>query len=568
MTVSFRQDDRLHAENYTLRTQLEKIRSEGYLGKLIALHTEELAKKDRKIDLLEKKNIKLSEQRTADLSKIRSLEFDLSMAELEVADFKAQLKQKDKEKRALLEQIEQCHLMIQAQISGQEEVIQTQLADRDGIIQKLTAQINRDYTNSSIPSSQCMGHGTIHNGREKTGRKPGGQIGHQGHLRKKQVSSSKVNLGIPCACLSCAGKNLHPTGRSKTRQLIDLKVVVSATDFVSEEYRCEECGANFYAKFPSGLPNEVNYGPEVKSFSSFLNNYCNVSLDKTAETLWEMSGGAITISKGTLSNLSKEFSTRVSSPLNEIIKDLRQAPVIQTDATNARVSGKNAYIFVYANKNGKVYSAQAHKGIAALTGSPIDNYAGIAVHDHDISFYRFGAYHQECNVHVLRYLLDAAENEPHLSWHIRMRQLLLDMNRDRKVLLAAGVMSFDAETLTSHRRRYKEILDMADSEYALNPPTKYFKNGFNLAARLRKFQANHLLFLENFQVPFDNNLSERSLRVAKGKMKSAGTFRSMIRGMQRYCDFLSVAETSKCKDGRVYQTVRNIFGGEHDIWSI
>ena len=103
MTVSFRQDDRLHAENYTLRTQLEKIRSEGYLGKLIALHTEELAKKDRKIDLLEKKNIKLSEQRTADLSKIRSLEFDLSMAELEVADFKAQLKQKDKEKRALLE---------------------------------------------------------------------------------------------------------------------------------------------------------------------------------------------------------------------------------------------------------------------------------------------------------------------------------------------------------------------------------------------------------------------------------------------------------------------------------
>ena len=135
MTVSFRQDDRLHAENYTLRTQLEKIRSEGYLGKLIALHTEELAKKDRKIDLLEKKNIKLSEQRTADLSKIRSLEFDLSMAELEVADFKAQLKQKDKEKRALLEEIEQCHLMMQAQILGQEEVIQTQLADRDGIIQ-------------------------------------------------------------------------------------------------------------------------------------------------------------------------------------------------------------------------------------------------------------------------------------------------------------------------------------------------------------------------------------------------------------------------------------------------
>ena len=91
MTVSFRQDDRLHAENYTLRNQLEKIQSEGYLGKLIATHAEELAKKDRKIAVLEKKNIKLCEQRTADLSKIRSLEFDLSIAELGVADFQAQI---------------------------------------------------------------------------------------------------------------------------------------------------------------------------------------------------------------------------------------------------------------------------------------------------------------------------------------------------------------------------------------------------------------------------------------------------------------------------------------------
>ena len=543
MTVSFRQDDRLHAENYALRNQLEKIQSEGYLGKLIATHAEELAKKDRKIAILEKKNIKLCEQRTADLSKIRSLEFDLSIAELGVADF-------------------------QAQILGQKEILQEKLTERDGIIQKLTAQINRDYTNSSIPSSLCMGHRTIHNGREKTGRKPGGQPGHQGHPRKKHVSSSQVNLTIPCACLSCAGKQFHPTGRSKTRQLIDLKVVVSATDFIAEEYRCEECGANFYAKFPHSLPNEVNYGPEVKSFSAFLNNYCNVSLDKTAETLWEMSGGALNISKGTLSNLSKEFSTRASSPLKEIIKDLRQAPVIHTDATNARVSGKNAHIFVYANKNGKVYSAQAHKGIAALTGSPVDDYAGIIVHDHDISFYRFGANHQECNVHALRYLLDAAENEPHLSWHIEMRKLLLEMNRDRKVLLAAGKMSFAEKELSSYRLKYTGILDRADREYALHPPTKYYREGANLAARLRKFQTNHLLFLENFHVPFDNNLSERSLRLAKGKMKAAGTFRSMANGMQRYCDFLSVAETSKCKGVNVYRTLQNIFGGVEDIWSV
>lgn len=568
MAMIFSPDNRLHAENYNLRRELEKMRSEGYLGKLLPLHAEELAKQERKIARLEKENTTLREKCSANQKRTRQLEFDLRMAEQGVEDLVMRLEQKEDEKSVLHAQLADARLALQAQLACQEEAIQARLADKEGVILKLTAQINRDYTNSSIPSSQCMGHETIHNGRVKTGRKPGGQPGHQGHSRTRQVPIFQVDIESPCACLSCEGRSLKSTGKSKTRQLVDLRITVRATDFVSEEYRCEDCGARFYAEFPAGLPNEVNYGPEVKSFAAFLNNYCNVSLDKTAETLREMTGGAITLSKGTLSNLSGEFSTRASDTLKEIVKDLRQAPVIHTDATNARVSGKNANIFVYANRSAKIYSAQANKGIDALTGGPVDDYTGILVHDHAMSFYRFGADHQECNVHVLRYLLDAVENEPYLAWHARMRELLLDMNQNRKVLIQSGIMSFDADTLAGYRAKYDAILDEADSGYVLHPPTKYYKEGFNLAKRLRKFKENHLLFLENFLVPFDNNLSERSLRLAKGKMKTAGTFRSIPDGMQLYCDFLSVAETAKCKGANVYQTIRNVFLGVEDIWSL
>ena len=40
------------------------------------------------------------------------------------------------------------------------------------------AQINRDYENSSIPSSKAVRRKKITNNREKTGRRPGGQPGH------------------------------------------------------------------------------------------------------------------------------------------------------------------------------------------------------------------------------------------------------------------------------------------------------------------------------------------------------------------------------------------------------
>ncbi len=36
---------------------------------------------------------------------------------------------------------------------------------------------------------------------------------------------------------------------------------------------------------------------------------------------------------------------------------------------------------------------------------------------------------------------------------------------------------------------------------------------------------NHLLFLRDFSVPFENNISERDLRKAKNRQKMSGGFR-------------------------------------------
>ena len=46
------------------------------------------------------------------------------------------------------------------------------------------------------------------------------------------------------------------------------------------------------------------------------------------------------------------------------------------------------------------------------------------MHDHDRSYYSYGASHQECIAHVLRYLVGAMENEPHLTWASLMREYL------------------------------------------------------------------------------------------------------------------------------------------------
>ena len=52
--------------------------------------------------------------------------------------------------------------------------VKTELEDEKEKNRKLTAQINRDYENSSIPSSKSVNRKKITNSREKSGKKPGG----------------------------------------------------------------------------------------------------------------------------------------------------------------------------------------------------------------------------------------------------------------------------------------------------------------------------------------------------------------------------------------------------------
>ena len=72
-----------------------------------------------------------------------------------------------------------------------------ELEEERGKNVKLRAQINRDYENSSIPSSKSIKRKKIANSREKTGRKPGGQPGHPGHRKKKTGTHT---AGHPSSC--------------------------------------------------------------------------------------------------------------------------------------------------------------------------------------------------------------------------------------------------------------------------------------------------------------------------------------------------------------------------------
>jgi len=432
--------------------------------------------------------------------------------------------------------------------------VKTELEEECGKNQKLTVLINKDYENSSLPSSQKPSHKTITNNRQKTGKKRGGQPGHEGHGRKKQAPTARIEIPPPEEYLNNPDYEL--TSIEKKRQKVGIKVILNTEEYYTFAFRNKKTGQLVYADFPAGLENDVNYDSSIKAFAFLLNNYCNVSIDKVSGFMSDITGDALNISKGMINGLSREFSSKSKAEQGEIFKDLVVAPVLNEDFTGARVNGKNVQVFVCATPDKAAYFAREHKGHEGVKGTPSEFNQNTHVHDHDSTFYNYGKFHQQCLIHILRYLLNSIENEKNLTWNISMRELIREMIHYRNSMKSDE--DFDTDKVKGFEKRFDQILDTADKEYEYEPPTKYYKDGYNLSVRLREYKDACVLFLHDKRVPADNNLSERLLRVFKRKLKQVMTFRSFD-SLDYLCQSLTMMALLRVQKDNFYESVAGVF---------
>ena len=386
---------------------------------------------------------------------------------------------------------------------------QTEIEDEKGKVLKLKAQINRDYENSGIPSSQKPNRKKITNNREKTGRKPGGQPGHEGHRRKVYTPTRTIEIEpMPeHRQPGCMGEQdaEHPTspdfketGKTITKQLVNVRVILDIIEYSTPEFKDRATGQRVHAPFPEGLVNEVTYGGSIKALAFLLNNRCNVSVLKTSDFISELTSGELKLSAGMLNRLSDEFSKKTQPEQEKAFADILLTPAIYTDFTTAKLNGKDMAVLVCANDTGVIYFAKEHKGHEGVKGTPLETYQGTLIHDHDKTFYSYGDDHQECLEHVRRYLKGSIENEPNLKWNAQMRQLINEMIRFKNSLATDDNRNpdqIDPEAVNSFVDRYDEILKLAQTEYEYEPPSKYYPEGFNLYKRLAEYKSNHILFL-------------------------------------------------------------------------
>ena len=517
----------LRLENERLKKQLDGVFpvSEKETLERKVRHLEQIIRTDEKRYESLRDHCRITENRCRDL-------------DLEVIDLKEQVAFLTTENESLRTRAEKAEAEV-LMLNGTNKILEKKL--------------NTNFENSSLPSSALPFRKKITNNRKRSGKKPGAQPGHKGHSAER-LKTTKEPVIIPASESFTDDPNLYPTGKQITKQLIDINVSVSVTDFITDEYRNRITGSRVHAPFPEGIANDVNYGSSIKALAFLLNNYYNVSINKTRQCISDITNGIVNISDGTIANLSEEFSAATEKDRAKIFSLLTHSQVLYSDATVSNINGKRKAVILCTDKKNVLYQHLEHKGHDGLSQTPVKNFDGTLVHDHDKSYYSYGSNHQECLAHVLRYLVGAMENEPNLKWHRKMHSLLQKMVHTAK----KNKDGVPPEKVNAFTAEYKNILAVANEEYTLHPPSKEYMDGYNLHLKLSKYQNEHLLFLTHPEIECTNNISERELRKFKRKQKQAVVLRSDSGG-QRICNALTIIETARMQNQSVYDAVESAF---------
>jgi len=410
--------------------------------------------------------------------------------------------------------------------------LKAQLGKANEEITRLKAQVAKDSHNSSKPPSSDM-HREPKNLREKSRKPNGGQPGHHGHTLHRvenpdYVSIHKLHGQCRCGRTLNSGKLLGYT----RRQVFDLPAIrLEVTEHQAEVRRCR-CGKQHTAQFPENVTAPVQYGNRIRAVAVYFSSFQMMPQNRLIEAMRDIFN--VHMSEGTLNSIIVKAHTFLEKTETAIKAAIRASPIMHMDETGMYVAGKRWWEHVCSTNRYTYYFCHSRRGTKAMKdGGMIAGYAGRAIHDGWASYFDFECSHGLCNAHHLRELIFVKE-ELKQRWAGRMISLLCRMKLTVERAHTAEHCSLAPATLRNYRNRYSELIACG---YRANPVGKEMRKpgqrgrlkqspARNLLDRLNKYANETLAFIYDLAVPFDNNLSERDIRMTKVKQKVSGCFRS------------------------------------------
>lgn len=416
-------------------------------------------------------------------------------------------------------------------------------------IEKLKASRDLDSKTSSKPPSgdilkKSEKKPEVEDGDSQASkRKPGGQPGHPGKTRKGFGRVDRFEILRPEFCCCCGTGFIKEPIKIEIQQVAQLvERPIEIVEYQRHTCVCEHCGNVQASDWSPDIVPGQDMGVRLQAFLGWINNYGHLSYEKQQELLWEL--GQIEIGVGTLVTTNERIDAAVDKSVSSLKNWIQQTqPNVHSDETPWVVKGVKEWLWIFANTNFALFHAADTRSRAELETILGLNYSGVLNSD-DYSVYN--GYdvkaQQKCLAHLRR----------HFKKLIKLPGLNNQKIGEKFVKLIDE--AFKNYSLFQHNQNISQFFAWA-CEFKLKVKSSIDEwialGGGEASKLLRSLRCKTdqwWYFLDHPEVPPDNNLAERTLRLAVTKRKVSGGSRSIER-FKHTANLLTVVQTCR-RQGR------------------
>ena len=457
--------------------------------------------------------------------------------------------------------------------------LQDTISSLQATIKELQRQLGLNSQNSSKPpSTDGFKKPRTKSLRQSSGKKVGGQKAHKGSCQKIPHEPDEVKQHYPDKCLTCphlseckSSGSVFQCGQS--RFVIDAKIETIVTEHQAMEVaHCPCSNEKLSATFPSDVKAYTQYGSTISVLATIFNTFGAVSTNRIQTIFKNLLD--VTISEATILSMIDKGASLVTDTVKQIKAHIEtNSDIAHADETGLNVNSQKYWVHTASTDKYTYLILHKRRGLEGVKANgAIVDYKGVVVHDCWGPYFKLdNIKHSVCCAHILRELNGVIDAEESHVWAKRFKHLLLNMKKSKEQALDSNKTELDESLLKLLLKEYDEILDYADIEFP--SPKKVEGKGRgrtkkgktrSLIERLRKLKDEVCRFVQDFTVPFDNNLAERDLRNIKTKIKVSGCFRT-TEGAENYLKIMSYIGTAKKNGINAVKALKAAFDSTPDI---
>lgn len=356
----------------------------------------------------------------------------------------------------------------------------------------------------------------------------------QSFARHRETPTEVVDHVVE-TCPDC-GRQLSGGWIARTRQVIELpEMAVRVIEHRAIGRHCGVCGKDHIAKIDlSGqVVGKMRFGVRLMSLVAELQTTCRMPISQIRgllNTLYRLE-----ISAGEIAGILQKVA-QVAEPIYVGLRDeIRGSPVVNADETGWREDGVNGYIWSFSTPRTR-YFAYNRSRSSEVPKETLGEFKGKLVCDFYSAYSVIDVVCQRCWTHFLRALKKLNEKHPDDESVVRFVDAVKDVYERAKAF---------SSDIRRHRLWAKMAFERELMEIAL-PYLGLKKPQSTLAGRIEKHLAELFIFVEEPEVPSDNNAAERSVRPSVIARKISGGTRS-AKGSKTRMILMSVFGTWKLR---------------------